>query len=52
MEGIHKYCLKKRDLSDQSQGDNERKKQGKVVLLAIPIFLVKDWSGLIGGYFI
>ena len=49
MEGIGIYFLRKRDLSDQYQGDDERKKQRKEVQqvqLTILIFLVKDWNNL------
>ena len=49
MEGIGIYFLRKRDLSDQYQGGDERKKQRKEVQqvqLTILIFLVKDWSNL------
>ena len=49
MEGIGKYFSKKRDLSDQSQGGDERKnvKEVQQVKLTILMFLVKDWSQLI-----
>ena len=51
MEGIGKYFSKKRNLSDQSQGEDEKKKKKyrkevQQVLLTIPMFLVKDWSQL------
>ena len=49
MEGIGIYFLRKRDLSDQYQGGDERKKQRKEVQqvqLTILIFLVKDWNNL------
>ena len=50
MEGIGKYFSKKKYLSDQSQGDNERKKVKKgsqQVQLTILMFLVMDWSRMI-----
>ena len=49
MEGIGIYFLRKRDLSDQYQGGDERKKQRKEVQqvqLTILIFLVKDRNNL------
>ena len=49
MEGIGIYFLRKRDLSDQYQGGDERKMQRKEVQqvqLTILIFLVKDWNNL------
>ena len=49
MEGIGIYFLRKRDLSDQYQGGDERIKQRKEVQqvqLTILIFLVKDWNNL------
>ena len=50
MEGIGKYFSKKRDLSDQSQGGDERKKvkEGSSASSTDDTdFLVKDWSQLI-----
>ena len=49
MEGIGIYFLRKRDLSDQYQGGDERKmqrKEAQQVQLTILIFLVKDWNNL------
>ena len=51
MEGIRKYfSKKKRDLSDQSQGGDERKKvkEGSSASSTDDtVFLVMDWSRLI-----
>ena len=49
MESTGKYFSKKKDLSDQSQGGDERKKLKEVqqVQLTILMFLVKDWSQVI-----
>ena len=50
MKGIGKYFSKKRDLSDQSQGGDERKKvkEGSSASSTDDtVFLVMDWSRLI-----
>ena len=50
MEGIGKYFSRKRDLSDQSQGGDERKKvkEGSSASSTDDtVFLVMDWSRLI-----
>ena len=47
MEGIGIYFSKKRDISDQSQGGDERNKVKERSSASSTDDLVKDWSQLI-----